>query len=191
LQPAEKPHRSGASFRATGGHTTRTRHISHRAFFPRRRSFMQVGGGFGRWGVRASFAACGACGQKACVLTTRCSGRWTSVGRVWPRHGHRGPPLNAVVRTHEKHRGRSLPQSTRHHQLPPVRGFGCGGPTIHTRAVPDAERLAVTPRELGASTGPRSSRVVVPSCKCRVVSGGGAFGHHLRHVGLRGKRHAF
>ena len=30
------------------------------------------------------------------------------VGRVWPRHRHRGRPLNSVVRLHEKHRGNSL-----------------------------------------------------------------------------------
>jgi hypothetical protein len=30
-------------------------------------------------------------------LTTRSSGPWGIVGRVWPRHGHRGRPLNSVV----------------------------------------------------------------------------------------------
>ncbi len=29
------------------------------------------------------------------------SGPWTIVGRVWPRHGHRGRPLNAIVRQHQ------------------------------------------------------------------------------------------
>src|SRR5471032_2978720 len=30
----------------------------------------------------------------------RWSGPWVIVGRVWPRHGHRGRPLNSVVRQH-------------------------------------------------------------------------------------------
>ncbi len=30
----------------------------------------------------------------------RLSGPWNSVGRVFPRHGHRGRPLNWVVRWH-------------------------------------------------------------------------------------------
>ena len=33
-----------------------------------------------------------------CNLTTRWSGPRGMVGRVWPRHGHRGRPLNWVVR---------------------------------------------------------------------------------------------
>src|SRR5579859_2353374 len=33
-----------------------------------------------------------------CCLTTRWSGPWGMVGRVCPRHGHRGRPLNWVVR---------------------------------------------------------------------------------------------
>ena len=32
------------------------------------------------------------------VLTCRWSGPWNIVGRVWPRHGRRGRPLNSVVR---------------------------------------------------------------------------------------------
>jgi hypothetical protein len=32
----------------------------------------------------------------------RWSGPWNIVGRVWPRHGHRGRPLNAIVRRHVK-----------------------------------------------------------------------------------------
>jgi hypothetical protein len=113
------------------------------------------------------------------------------VGRFWPRHRHRGRPLNSVVRTHEKHRGTSFPKLTRPYRSPPIRGFGCSRPKSHTGAVPVSERLAVTPRELGTSAIARSSRAVVPSCKSGVVSGAGAFGHHSRHVGLAGKRHAF
>jgi hypothetical protein len=30
------------------------------------------------------------------------------VGRVWPRHGHCGRPLNSVVRWHSNHRGTSM-----------------------------------------------------------------------------------
>jgi hypothetical protein len=33
-------------------------------------------------------------------LTTRSSGPWVIVGRVCPRHGHRGRPLNSVVSRH-------------------------------------------------------------------------------------------
>jgi hypothetical protein len=29
-------------------------------------------------------------------------------GRVWPRHGHRGRPLNAIVRAHMTHGRRAL-----------------------------------------------------------------------------------
>jgi hypothetical protein len=39
-------------------------------------------------------------GEKPCPLTTRSSGPESIVGRVWPRHGHRGRPLNSVVRRH-------------------------------------------------------------------------------------------
>jgi hypothetical protein len=31
------------------------------------------------------------------------------VGRVWPRHGHRGRPLNSVVRPHDTHHSRMHP----------------------------------------------------------------------------------
>ena len=31
-------------------------------------------------------------------LTSRSSCPWVIVGRVWPRHGHRGRPLNSIVR---------------------------------------------------------------------------------------------
>src|SRR4030081_1828619 len=33
-------------------------------------------------------------------LTTRSIGPWRNVGRIWPRHVHRGRPLNSVVRLH-------------------------------------------------------------------------------------------
>ena len=36
-----------------------------------------------------------------CYLTMRCSGPWCIAGRVWPRHGHRGRPLNTIVSHHE------------------------------------------------------------------------------------------
>jgi hypothetical protein len=39
-------------------------------------------------------------GFGTCNLTTRSSGPWGMVGRVWPRHGGGGRPLNSVVRRH-------------------------------------------------------------------------------------------
>jgi len=36
--------------------------------------------------------------QRCLDLTTRWGGPWNSVGRVFPRHGHRGWPLKSVVR---------------------------------------------------------------------------------------------
>ena len=47
--------------------------------------------------------------QTWCCLTTRSSGPWGIVGRVWPRHSGGGRPLNSVVRQHHmekrNHRG--------------------------------------------------------------------------------------
>jgi hypothetical protein len=40
-----------------------------------------------------------------CLLTTRSSGPWGNVGRVWPRHGGGGRPLNSVVRCHKERLG--------------------------------------------------------------------------------------
>lgn len=37
-------------------------------------------------------------------LTTRSSGPWFIVGRVWPRQGHRGRPLKSIVRRHCRNR---------------------------------------------------------------------------------------
>src|SRR5438105_1260563 len=38
--------------------------------------------------------------KRGCALTTRLSGPKNIVGRVFPRHGQRGRPLNWVVRGH-------------------------------------------------------------------------------------------
>ena len=38
---------------------------------------------------------------RRCELTTRSSGPWSIVGRVWPRHSGGGRPLNSVVMPHE------------------------------------------------------------------------------------------
>jgi hypothetical protein len=38
--------------------------------------------------------------MRECHLTTRSSRPWCNVGRVFPRHGHRGRPLNAIVSFH-------------------------------------------------------------------------------------------
>src|SRR5258706_1182715 len=71
------------------------------------------------------------------------------VGRVCPRHGHRGRPLNSVVRRHRKQGGRSKhPWRNKRFSL---RNRDVRGSHLHNRGCGLANLLAYPPREFERS----------------------------------------
>ena len=69
------------------------------------------------------------------------------VGRVWPRHGHRGRPLNSVVRTHLQHRGINLGLRLAQNQIGIPRLHAVSWARASVRSIGSQIRRSVLPRQ--------------------------------------------
>jgi hypothetical protein len=95
------------------------------------------------------------------------------VGRVWPRHGHRGRPLNAIVRLHVKRVALGCIASLFMMASSVVGATSCMGPgegltRFIEQSVQDAERVILV-KVISVSPKGRTTEMPGPSANVRVL----------------------